>query len=183
MKRNTKVLCEGAILIALALILGLIRLYRLPNGGSITLSMLPIILFAVRHGAAWGSMAGCVYGILDYIVGIGISIDWTTMVLDYVLANVLLGLFAGLVCGTKRSALWGTVLGVFGKFLCSYLVGVFVWGKWMPETFLGLSMTSPWFYSLLYNGLWALPDGILIFAVFVILYRISAVERYLTRAR
>ena len=37
-----RMLCEGAIMIALALILNQLKIFRLPNGGSITLEMLPI---------------------------------------------------------------------------------------------------------------------------------------------
>ena len=49
MKNNkTRTLCEAAIFIAMAEILSFIKLYEFPNGGSVTLEMLPIILFAVR---------------------------------------------------------------------------------------------------------------------------------------
>ena len=49
MNRKTRTLSEGAIMIALSLVLEMITLYKLPNGGSVTLSMVPIILFAVRR--------------------------------------------------------------------------------------------------------------------------------------
>ena len=49
MKNNkTRTLCEAAIFIAMAEILSFIKLYEFPNGGSVTLEMLPIILVAVR---------------------------------------------------------------------------------------------------------------------------------------
>lgn len=55
MKNNkTRTLCEAAIFIAMAEILSFIKLYEFPNGGSVTLEMLPIILFAVRYGCGWG---------------------------------------------------------------------------------------------------------------------------------
>ena len=42
MKINkTRMICEAAIFIAMAEILSLIKLYEFPNGGSITLEMLP----------------------------------------------------------------------------------------------------------------------------------------------
>ena len=49
-KLTLRYLCEGAIMIALAQILGYLKLYELPQGGSITLSMLPIFLFCSRWG-------------------------------------------------------------------------------------------------------------------------------------
>ena len=54
MKINkTRMICEAAIFIAMAEILSLIKLYEFPNGGSITLEMLPIILFAARYGCGY----------------------------------------------------------------------------------------------------------------------------------
>lgn len=178
MKKKTKAICEAAILVALSLILELIVLYRLPSGGSVTLSALPIVFFGVRWGAGWGAMAGFVFGGLNYIMG-GTAIDWTTIICDYFLAFSMLGLGAGLFKGRRLGALGGTAVGVSLQFLASYLVGVFVWGKWMPEEFLGLTMTTPWIYSFLYNILWALPDMLLTLVAFATLYRVAPVRRYL----
>ena len=50
-KNKTKILVEGAVMVALATVLSYVRVYRLPWGGSITLlSMLPIVLFSIRRG-------------------------------------------------------------------------------------------------------------------------------------
>lgn len=179
MSKQTKALCEGAVMVALAVILGMLRLYRLPNGGSITIAILPLVFFAVRNGAGWGFLAGFVYGGLDYIVGHGVAIDWTSIICDYFLAYGLLGLGAGLFKGRKWSACWGTLLGGALMFLSSYLVGVFVWGKYMPEEFLGMTMTTPWFYSFLYNIIWAGPDVALTLVIFLILYQVKPMRRLL----
>ena len=97
MKINkTRMICEAAIFIAMAEILSLIKLYEFPNGGSVTLEMLPIILFAARYGCGWGSLAGLVYGAITYLIGNKFSIDWTTILCDYFLAFVALGFGAGL---------------------------------------------------------------------------------------
>ena len=45
-RRNTRALVEGAIMIALATILGYLRLYRFPFGGSVDLALIPILIFA-----------------------------------------------------------------------------------------------------------------------------------------
>ena len=50
-------LCEGAIMLALALLLNALKLYQFPNGGSIDLAMIPIFLFALRWGCGWGRMS------------------------------------------------------------------------------------------------------------------------------
>ncbi len=178
MNKRTKALCEAAVMIALSLVLEQIVLYRLPNGGSVTLSALPIVFFAIRHGMGWGAMAGFVFGGLNYLMG-GSAIDWTTIIFDYFLAFSMLGLGAGVFKGRKYAGYAGTVLGVSLQFLASYLVGVFVWGKWMPDEFLGMTMTTPWFYSFLYNILWAAPDLVLTLIVFALLYQVKPMRRYL----
>ena len=52
----------------------------------------------------------------------------------------------------------GCCVGSAARFLVHYLTGVFVWGEYMPETFFGMTMTTPWFYSALYNGSYMLLD-------------------------
>lgn len=63
-KTKTKVLAECGILIALAAVLSLIKVFKLPWGGSITLlSMLPICLISIRHGVKTRSVfVVCVCG-------------------------------------------------------------------------------------------------------------------------
>jgi len=172
--KKVRALTEAAMMIAMALVLNILKdvipLGQLPNGGSLlNVSMVPIVLYGVRYGWGWGAMAGFIFGGLNYFVGNGISIDWTTIICDYFLAFMLLGLGAGLFKGKKNGVIFGSMVGGGLQFLSSYLVGVFVWGKWMPEAFLGLTMTTPWFYSLLYNGLWAVPNIALAIVVFVLL--------------
>ena len=75
MNSKTKTLTEAAILIAAAQVLSYISIPPVANGGSIDCAMLPIILFAVRHGAGWGTGTGLVYGVLQYVLGHGIAID------------------------------------------------------------------------------------------------------------
>ena len=65
-------------------------------------------------------------------------------------------------------------------FLVHYLIGVFVWGVYMPDEFFGMTMTSPWFYSLLYNGSYMLPSIILCVVVFALLYK--PLKKYFTSA-
>ena len=52
---KTRTLVECALMIALGTVLANIKIYELPNGGSITLfSMLPFIMISFRHGVKWG---------------------------------------------------------------------------------------------------------------------------------
>ncbi|MBP5792799.1 MAG: energy-coupled thiamine transporter ThiT, partial [Spirochaetaceae bacterium] len=47
----TRIMVEGALMIALSTILSMIKILEMPFGGSVTLlSMLPIILMSYRNG-------------------------------------------------------------------------------------------------------------------------------------
>ena len=150
---RVRMLCEGAVFVALAEILGFLKIGHLPNGGSVSLLMLPMIVFALRWGLGSGLLAGFALGVLDFLVGGGIAIGWQSILGDYVIALTALGL-AGLGRGRGLPGLVvGTVLGCLGRFLSIWVTGATLWGEYMPEEFLGLPMTNEWVYSLLYNGI------------------------------
>ena len=56
-------LCEGAIMIALALVLGLLKPFELPQGGSISLEMLPLFIFIARWGMGSSLICCFAFGI------------------------------------------------------------------------------------------------------------------------
>ena len=63
-KLTSKTLAFGGMCVALSFILSYIKLFEMPQGGSITLvSMLPVILFAFVCGPTAGIIAGLAYGL------------------------------------------------------------------------------------------------------------------------
>ena len=95
-------LCEGAILVALAQVLSYVKLYELPNGGSLTPAMFPILLYGLRWGLARGLGAGFVFGLLQLIFDGAYAWGWQSMLLDYLLAFTPLGL-----TGLFKGKAWG----------------------------------------------------------------------------
>jgi thiamine transporter len=89
---------------------------------------------------------------------------------DYLLAFTVLGL-AGLMKGKKLGVFWGTLIGGVARFLVHYVVGATIWAAYMPEEFFGLTMTTPWFYSLLYNIAYMGPNIIITLVIFALLYK------------
>ena len=66
---KTRTLVECALMIALGTVLANIKIYSLPNGGSITLfSMLPFIMISFRHGVKWGLFTGFVNSLLQMLL-------------------------------------------------------------------------------------------------------------------
>ena len=167
---SVRMLCEGALMVVLAQILAWIKLWEMPWGGSICLAMLPIFFFACRWGVGPGLMSGLVLGILQFVFDGGFALGWQSIIGDYLIAFMVLGL-AGLFRGKPASLFLGTVLGSLARFLVHYVVGATIWAAYMPEEFFGMTMTTPWFYSLLYNGAYMLPNMLITLVVAVLLYK------------
>ena len=146
-----RALCEGAVMVALAQILGYIKLFSLPNGGSITLNMLPIFIFCARWGFGPGMLASFSLSLLQLLLDGAYAWGWQSIIGDYIVAYTVLGL-AGLFHGRKNGFFTGMFVGGFARFLVAWYVGAVVWGEYMPESFFGMTMVSPWVYSALYNG-------------------------------
>ena len=159
MKKNLtlRALTEGAIFVAAAQVLSYLKLFELPQGGSITLSMLPIFVYCVRWGFGPGMLASFVFSLLQLLLDGAYAWGWQSMLGDYIVAFTVLGL-AGLFHAQRYGFFTGSVVGALARFLVHYVVGATVWAEYMPETFFGLTMHSPWFYSLLYNGSFILID-------------------------
>ena len=165
-----RALCEGAILVALAFVLSFVKLYQLPNGGSLTPAMFPILLFALRFGLGRGLLAGFVFGLLQMIFDGAYAWGWQSMLLDYLVAFTPLGL-AGLFKGKAWGIFPGTVLGCLARFIVHYISGVTIYRIIDPTSIPGLgTFDNASLYSLVYNGVYMLPNTILALLLAGILY-------------
>ena len=90
-QKSTKVraLTEGAVMIAAATVLGYLRIFRFPFGGSVDLALVPILVYCLRWGPKYSLLCCFVNGMLQYFLGGGIAISWQSMLLDYVVAYTL----------------------------------------------------------------------------------------------
>lgn len=168
--RKVRALCEGAIFVALAQIISYLKFFELPQGGSITVGMLPIFLFCARWGFGPGMLASFTYSLLQLLLDGAYAWGWQSMIGDYILAFTVLGV-AGLFHKQKASFFIGTVAGCVARFLVAYVVGATIWAEYMPESFFGMTMTTPWFYSALYNGSYIVIDMILCLVVGALLWK------------
>jgi thiamine transporter len=78
---------------------------------------------------------------------------------------------AGLFHKNKNGLYLGTIAGCAARFVVAYLVGVIIWGEYMPDRFFGMTMTSPWLYSALYNGSYIVIDMVLCLIAAFFLYK------------
>ena len=166
---KTRALVEGALMVAAAEALGYIKIWHMPEGGSVSLMMLPIVLYGLRWGLRNGLLAGLALGIIDFMLGGGIAIGWQSILGDYVIACTLIGL-AGV--GHRKGlpgVILGGVAGCLGRFAAVWVTGATLWGEYMYDIY-GLPMTNEWVYSFLYN-LPTLVAGVLTVIVALLLRR------------
>lgn len=166
-KFSTKAIVYGGLCVSIAFVLSYIRLYRWPQGGSITLaSMLPMFVYAYIFGPAAGISAGAAYGLLQLIQDPYI-LHPAQVILDYFTAFAALGL-AGFA---PKNISLGVLLGGFGRFFSSFLSGVIFFGSYAPE---GM---SPIIYSLGVNGLVIGTDALICFIISLLPQVKGAIEQ------
>ena len=87
-----RALCEGAVFVALAQVLGYIKLFELPQGGSVGIGMLPIFIFCARWGFGPGMIASFAYSLLQLLLDGAYAWGWESILGDYIVAFTVLGL-------------------------------------------------------------------------------------------
>jgi thiamine transporter len=148
---NTQILAEIAVMVALAYVLNLIKIFQLPQGGSVTLgSMVPIFIITYRHGVKEGLFAGASFGLVQLALE-GYIFHPIQVVLDYPLAFGVLGVAAFL----KNRPIFGVIIGIACRFLAHFISRVVYFGVFAPEGW------SPLVYSAVYNGGYLLPEMII----------------------
>ncbi len=156
---TAKSLAYAALSIALSFVLSYVKMFEMPQGGSVTLaSMLPIMLFSAAYGIGPGLLAGAAYGLLQYLQG-GYFVHPVQFLLDYPLAFALIGLAGLYKVLPKNWQSWSLyacmVLGALGRALSATLAGILYWE------------TAPW-ASLVYNGTYLIPDTLI--CIFVAIF-------------
>ncbi len=161
--KNARVLAEASLAIALAFVLGQIKVFQMSFGGSISLEMIPLILLALRQGPVVGVVAGVVYGFLNLAMN-PFVVHPVQVLFDYPLAFGALGL-AGFFRPTVRGAILGSIVAVSARFLCHFVSGVVFFASYAPEGW------NPYVYSAAYNAAYLIPSLAIALVVVVVLLR------------
>lgn len=156
---NTRALVYGAVAVALSFALSYARLFRMPQGGSITfVSMLPLMVYCSMFGTRRGLLVCLIYGTLQALQDPYI-IHPMQFLLDYPLAYGLIGVSGifvekGLFKNKKVVGfILGGVLAVGLRYACHVCSGVFAFADyffWDDELMSKYDTAAV--YSLAYNS-------------------------------
>lgn len=151
---KTRVLVYSAICVALSLAMSAVKLFSMPQGGTVTAcSMLFIVLVGYWFGPKAGILAGVVRGLLDLALGAYI-VHPVQLIMDYPLAFALLGV-AGFVRERKAGLYIGYCLGTIGRWAASTLSGAIFFASYAPAG------QNPFIYSGIYNASYIVPEMII----------------------
>ena len=170
----------SAVMIALSAVLSMVKVYQLPLGGSITLlSMLPVASVAICYGTKTGLMASLLYACvqigldLGALMGYGMTAaTWVGCLLfDYIIAFGAIGL-AGI---WRQKGIVGMCAGVcltcLVRFISHFISGAIVFSVWCPEGW------NVYWYSIVYNGSYMLPELLLTTIGAMLLFRVPQVKK------
>jgi thiamine transporter len=180
MKKNTLAICEAGIMIALSTVLAMLKLIDMPYGGSVTFGqMLPIVIYAYRHGPKYGMGAALTASVIQLLLGLeNFSylplVSWYSILvlalLDYVVAYSAFGIagFLKKKYDYRSAMVIGAVIASIVRYLCHVVSGFTAWAAFEIPTGAVL------LYSVGYNATYMIPETIVL--VTAVYYIASAID-------
>lgn len=171
--RSLVSLIEGTISAALAIVLSYIKVEI--GFLSISLGMIPMVLYAIRRGWARGMGAGLLWGVLHIVVG---RIQIQTLLqgfIEYFIAYTSIGaagvlssmirenLQAGREQKARLQIIGSVLIGIVSRYVWHFIAGFLFFAAYAPE---GM---NPIVYSLIVNGTNALATAVVTTSVLVFL--------------
>lgn len=153
---------ETSLLVAVALLFSILRLWRMPQGGGVTLEMLPIFILAFRRGGRIGMMGGALLGILKLLLSPYI-LHPIQVLLDYPVPFAVLGIAGFGILREQRTL--GVLMGTVLRYVTHVVAGVVFFAEYAPEG------TSPLVYSLTYNIPYLVAQAVLVLLAIQLLSR------------
>ncbi|MDR1364025.1 MAG: energy-coupled thiamine transporter ThiT [Oscillospiraceae bacterium] len=169
---KNKIITEMSISAALAFVLHLFIIIKMPSGGSATLGDLPIIIFSFRHGAKLGILLGAIYGLTKIFFGfhmppvINLVFLILIFLLDYIIANMCLGLSSIFSEKNEKKLskiLLGISLSYLLKFICHVISGFTIWKTVFSSQTL--------IFVAAYNLAYILPEMFVICVIYSLIFK------------
>lgn len=141
---------------------------KMPQGGVIAISTIPIIIVSIRINAFYGVLCGILIGIGQGVFIPPTFIAFIQYFLDYIFAFGIMGL-VGLFSRKGKAGLLslGVIITMLLKYLAHVISGIVYFGEYATGHVV--------IYSLIYNGSYMLPSLIIVlislWAILRITYR------------
>lgn len=145
-----------------------------PQGGNVSLDLLPIILAGYLMGPIYGVVLGIICTFTQFILGLASFYGPWSVVLDYLVPITIVGLSSFFKnFKIKNITIYtGIIVTMIIKFLSHFASGVWLFGEYVP---VGM---NPYVYSFGYNIVYCLPTCIICYIGFRIIYpRIEKIFR------
>lgn len=156
---RVRIASEIGLTVALSAVLGMLTVWQMPQGGSVSFVMLPLFVLALLRGPAVGLSAGALYGVVDFMLK-PYFFHPVQVVLDYPAAFAacgLAGLFAARYVSLSADRRWGAALwtalvpgialGAAGRYVAHVVSGLVFFSSYAVE-----AGQAPLVYSLVYNS-------------------------------
>ncbi|MEC1627790.1 energy-coupled thiamine transporter ThiT [Bacillus mojavensis] len=171
-------LIEIAIMTAAAVILDIVSgmFLRMPQGGSVSIMMIPIFLISFRWGVKAGLTTGLLTGLVQIAIGNLFLQHPVQLLLDYIAAFAAVGISGFFASAVRKSALSKAKRKLIVSVICAVFIGSFLryaahvisgavfFGSFAPKG------TPVWIYSLTYNATYMIPSFIICAIVLCLLF-------------
>jgi thiamine transporter len=157
-------LMEIAIFASIGVVFDLLIPFKMPQGGAISLAMLPIFVMAFRHGVVGGVVTGALVGTIQLMFAPQI-LTVVQPLLDYTIAFGVVGLSGLFARQVKKAAaagksgrlmtivLMATFLGAGLRYVCHVISGIVFFAEYAEGPVVP--------YSLIYNATYMVPSYLL----------------------
>ena len=172
MKKNTERLVYISIYVALAIVFDYIKEFipflNMPQGGSVNIALIPVVLASFHLGYKDGAITGLLWwlvssllGLNNYIISIG------QYLCDYLFPSILPGFASLLYKEDKKYTMFISIIVVMlVRLLLLVISGAYYWPGDLAKGSL-----AAWIYSLSYNLPYNIATIIMLIIVIPIIYK------------
>ncbi|MCQ2450719.1 MAG: energy-coupled thiamine transporter ThiT [Clostridia bacterium] len=165
MTKSTKPIykiCECAVLIAISLSVQFFEIKIGFSGGSIDFIMIPLFIICYRHGVKYSFLSCFVFGLLYCLIGGKFGYGLPSVMLDYILAYTAVGV-AGFFKGKSYLIEISVLSGCFARFIIHFISGITLYAITTSTAIdsIGFETSNAVIFSLVYNGLYMLPNTVI----------------------
>ena len=172
MSASVRKLTFCATCIALAFVTGLIKIFRFPFAGSVTLfSMLFMVLPGWFYGFGYGLISGLVIGLLNFFISPYYVTIWQFL-FDYIFAFSVMGI-SGFFRNSGNGLIKGYIAGVIGRWIMASIAGLI----WVSLGSVAWEGWAPLPYTMAYNAVYIFAEGIVTVVVLLIPSVKNALEK------